>query len=462
MTGLSSRLFVAGLLAAAAGCAARGRAPSPPAAAPNEAVPVAASPSAEPAREPETPRGPHVRSEGIAARPAKAPPVERRRVAPEVERAIAEKIAPPRIPDPRLPLYQSVSSSAPEGATDETHGTGQAAPKIATRPAGLPREEPDVVVTPLLPGERIPDPAAWGPPAPGLNPGGEGVRHPPAAKDVTASPRPVPHAGTTEESPRPGTGSRTSANSAGGGTTPAVGPAPAAPQPLPFEAFVGQQSAMLRRDPADRKTRDRLAVLQTLEGKLDEADGLLAGQDTSGNEYLALTRAYLSWWLGDNAKGLASLKDVADRWERTAGFDVAAPVLCARVDGFREYAPLPAGAALRPGAAVYLYAEVLRPKFLAQPDGSWKMHLNYLWTLEDAGGRGIAVAEWDRTRAGLVRDDVRELRGPVQEVYTPVAVKVPAVAISGEYRIRLAVEDRLSGRRAEVLFPLTIQREAGR
>lgn len=219
---------------------------------------------------------------------------------------------------------------------------------------------------------------------------------------------------------------------------------------------------MLRRDPADRKTRDRLAVLQTLEGKLDEADGLLAGQDTSGNEYLALTRAYLSWWLGDNAKGLASLKDVAVRWERTAGFDVAAPVLCTRVDGFREYAPLPAGAALRPGAAVYLYAEVLRPKFLALPDGSWKMHLNYLWTLEDAGGRGIPVAEWDRTRAGLVRDDVRELRGPVQEVYTPVAVKVPAVAISGDYRIRLAVEDRLSGRRAEVLFPLTIQREAGR
>lgn len=248
-------------------------------------------------------------------------------------------------------------------------------------------------------------------------------------------------------------------------------PAPVEPEPTPqqrIERLTAELAARLReRAESGERPLQALAALAALElvqpGVFDQPAGasLLT---TRERDALALWRDMLRYAgrsLSENDSAGALLRSVrvaSDQAREFATLELAKVALCARVDGFGQYAELQSSKILAGKAhRVGLYVEVdgFGARAASDHDGApaYRVELTRELSLyHDADG----LLAWRRPAVDIT--DVSRNRR--RDFFFSEVIDLPQTLTVGSYRLKVSVTDRVTGAVAEAILPLDVVADA--
>lgn len=212
------------------------------------------------------------------------------------------------------------------------------------------------------------------------------------------------------------------------------------------------QRERMARNPSDDLEKTRLALLLLTAGDLPEAERFLAMVKQKSDLFPYL-EAYLYRKLGETQRATQLHDALLEEWRQADGFKIEKAELVASARGYLRYDPHPDGK-LAPGATAILYVQPRN--FTAKRDGDrYALHLTYDWKLFDDRNQEVSIPKWDNCDPND-RFDFLKFQGAVSEYYQIFRLPLPTNLASGNYRIRVTVTDKWTGRDDRIFVPFYI------
>ncbi len=220
--------------------------------------------------------------------------------------------------------------------------------------------------------------------------------------------------------------------------------------------YIEQLVTQVEAESANMEIRWRLALLYAATGDHEKAVSLFeelpvgtATVMTGGLDLLSGLRSMVV----SPARGADEVYAAADRLRSAAATKASLEVptvrLCLKVNAFAVYEELPTGI-LRPGRAnqVILYFEVENFKSELQPGGRYRSLLSSQVEIMSPSGDVL----W-RVDEPKIEDLARRVR---RDFFVANKMVIPATLVSGEYVLKLTVEDKLAGKRTQAIHPFSV------
>ncbi len=154
-----------------------------------------------------------------------------------------------------------------------------------------------------------------------------------------------------------------------------------------------------------------------------------------------LLSAYLEMALGEYNSARASLATAARLIETRGGLELSPPLFCTNIAGYRLYETRRAGDFL-PGEDTLVYVEIDGADFRTLPSGDSECGLVFGMTLRNASDAIV----WAEPNYGAYAP---VFNGPIRDLHTALAWRVPNDLPSGLYRLRIEAVEEGSRRRGE-------------
>lgn len=200
--------------------------------------------------------------------------------------------------------------------------------------------------------------------------------------------------------------------------------------------------------------KKRLALLYLAEGKLLEAEKIMSIINDPNEKLLKFIWPMVLNELGEFKQAQEKLYLLADELPSSKVIKIERTELCRRIQGFRRYELYGEGGKIKPGGAALIYLEV--KNFTSQKSGDANiMHLKYDWELFDDRDRKILVTAWDKADQKHKEDRI-ETRGITREFYQSFRLPLPKNLATGNYKIKISVEDASSGKSDSTFVPIYV------
>ncbi len=213
------------------------------------------------------------------------------------------------------------------------------------------------------------------------------------------------------------------------------------------------QKQLVAKNPSDIEKK-RLALLYLAEDKPLEAERILSTLTNRDDKLVKFIEPFLLNELGDFKLSLAKMQELIDDFPSSKIVKIAKAELCKRVHGFRRYELYGDGGRIKPGNAALIYIEV--QSFSTKKAGdNYLMHIKYDWELLDDRDKKITVTSWV-TADSKNKEDRKETMGISREFYQSFRLPLPQNLATGNYKIKITVDDALSGKSDSTIVPIYV------
>jgi hypothetical protein len=233
----------------------------------------------------------------------------------------------------------------------------------------------------------------------------------------------------------------------------------ASPRDPGFDQLLKLQKEIVGRNPGNDDEKLRLAILYATDGKLEDAEQVLAQVRSRSNKLVPYIEFFLRRQLGDHKEAGKLLAMFGDEDKMATGFVIERAVLCSAVRRFRDYTPAESDR-VRPGEKILIYVEP-RNFALQRSQDKHILHLKYEWKLYDDRSTELQVPAWDKAKPEDCEDRVA-VNGPVAEFFQSFKLPLPDNLAMGSYRVKVTVTDAHSNKSDRVFLPLYVTAVEGK